>query len=167
MSSKACARCSRCNQRADRSYFPTRAFHRATRPNAGRGFSCSVGSRMAGMKSRPRGRWFSFSLRTLFFLVTMACFPLAWHAYYRNWVDQRYAVLTSTGSDGLRLVYGDPFHDAQETPFILRFYGEMSCQTLFYSPELDADEIARIQRLFPESTLMPMWWRSTRDAGPD
>jgi hypothetical protein len=37
----------------------------------------------------PRRRWYQFSLRTMFVLVTVACVVLAWVGYSLNWIRQR------------------------------------------------------------------------------
>ena len=41
-----------------------------------------------------RRRWFRFSLRTLFVVLTVLCFVLGgWVAYQLNWISQRHAAI--------------------------------------------------------------------------
>lgn len=49
----------------------------------------------------PRGRWFRFSLRTLFVMMVLTSIPLAWVSYSLNWIRERREFLSHTGVVGL------------------------------------------------------------------
>lgn len=45
------------------------------------------------MTTAPKHRWFAFSLRTLFVVVTVVGIGLGWVVYQLNWIRQRRAVI--------------------------------------------------------------------------
>jgi hypothetical protein len=97
----------------------------------------------------PKRRWFRFSLRTLFVLVTLfGC----WLGYQLNWIRARRLALES-GEVGL-IVWGPNHVDVpdQSPPWMLGLLGESSpgCAGLVVAPSTSDAELARIQSLFPE-----------------
>jgi hypothetical protein len=125
------------------------------------------------MTPAPKRRWFSYSLRTLFVVVTVfAC----WLGYQLNWIRERHALLSRphavsyvSGVDGLS-------PDQVPAPLSLRAFGERGCWLLYLTfvddergsncdsnePEersrlLNPNElleIERARRLFPEASVV-------------
>lgn len=97
-------------------------------------------------KPTPR-RWFRFSLRTLFLIVTILC---VWIGYQLNWIRQRHAYFQRpfrTFSDREVLT-------KSEAPFPLGLFGEYGIVQIW----VHTDEEKRIaKKLFPEAkiSLMP------------
>jgi hypothetical protein len=108
-------------------------------------------------------RWFRFSLRTMFVLVTVGC---VWMAYHLNWIRQRREMmewlelldrkhgLVGAGTYNFR---DDPRPDL---PFSLSVFGEQKEGLIFICLPDDMDESAsekwfnKVQRLFPEAHLI-------------
>jgi hypothetical protein len=116
------------------------------------------------MTLAPKRRWFRFSLRTLFVVVTMFGVSLG---YELNWIRQRHEVLADpkvhfyfeVGED-------DPFSAAPtvpvNAPWFLRLLGERGVAsinimypTTSTRPLSESEELerARVSRLFPETTV--------------
>jgi hypothetical protein len=109
----------------------------------------------------PKRRWFRFSLRTLFVVVTViAC----WMGYQLNWIRQRHEFvgqrLAPVGHSLYpRLVRTDGV--AAEAPRTLRLFGERGYahisidvfQAGLEHPPDDRRELKMARRLFPEAQL--------------
>jgi hypothetical protein len=113
-------------------------------------------------------RWFHWSLRTMFVVVTVLCL---WMGYQLNWIRQRNHALTS----GDVVVDGDPFsffgpNREVKSPSLLWLFGERGYGRLsmpLVTPPVDegqleltgvdAAEAERLKRLFPESTIDYSW----------
>ena len=101
---------------------------------------------MASMDAdhKPSRRWPAYSLRTLFVVVTVfAC----WLGYQLNWIRERYSCVRQHEY----LAYDRTFtENACDAPWPLRLFGERGIP-LFHA-RYD-DDLAEIQRLFPETTI--------------
>jgi hypothetical protein len=98
----------------------------------------------------PRRRW-SFSLWTLFLVVTVACASAGWVAYQLNWIRGRHAALARIG-------YSDVEFDRDETappglPLGLRAFGEPGWESLPLGRKATMREIRELHALFPEATI--------------
>ena len=105
---------------------------------------------------KPR-RWFRFSLRTLFVLVTLFC---VWLGYQLNWVRQRREEIKCERVEAghtqmcFQTSAEPPTYQA---PALLRFFGECGYASLwtrdFQTNEQSLAEAHRVRRLFPEATI--------------
>jgi len=107
----------------------------------------------------PRRRW-SFSLRTLFVVVTLAACWLGWQL---NWIRDRHAFLEKQGiikSDGVHVSYfqsdelhGDLLPLARKAPVSLRIFQEPGVALIqIIAPEDVADTWGNYAaKLFPEA----------------
>ncbi len=98
-------------------------------------------------------RWFQWSLRTLFAVVTAAAILL----YPISWIQQRHAILTT--GHGVEIIERE---ERDDRPIVLRLFFEPAYYSVvvrFYadnsSSQLTADqqrEVQRVKKLFPEAT---------------
>jgi len=114
----------------------------------------------------PRRRWFRYSLRTLFVLVTLMAVLLAWIGVQLKWIHDRHEL--SPHYNRTTVVY-KAYHHYDEThpyktapyktaPWSLRVFGEKGVDEI----EIDRDqsgsaqesERQRLGSLFPESDLV-------------
>ena len=112
-------------------------------------------------------RWFAFSLRTLFVMMTVACCM----GYQLNWIRQRHsfaskhaAIGSASGHrGGLSSGWGQKQRVA---PGLLWFFGEPAaariCPLIVIdqydgSSLMDHEEIQLARRLFPEADVTPMY----------
>jgi hypothetical protein len=104
----------------------------------------------------PQRRWFRFSLRTLFLIVTVfGC----WLGYELNWIRQRHALLADSPKWGS---YVWPKAPVPAAPGLLWMFGEKGHSYLGLTmPENRADrnlaeqerELKRAKELFPEADV--------------
>jgi hypothetical protein len=118
---------------------------------------------MAHMDEKPRRRWFRFSLRTMFVMVTLFSFWLGWQAWIvrerlamRKWLDD------NGGSAGppMRLVdERGPFvfEQVNTLPFWRRWLGDESIRSVsfpvFPAPSEHVAQLERAKRIFPEARI--------------
>jgi hypothetical protein len=95
------------------------------------------------MNSKPKRRWYQFSLRTMFVLVFVVSAPLAWVGCSLSWIRQRHEALDA------RQVYDSSGSAATTAPGGLWLFGDRGVITIFCSAE--NAELAR--RLFPEALI--------------
>jgi hypothetical protein len=120
------------------------------------------------MTAAPNRRWFRFSLRTLFVLVTAAA---CWFGYQLNWIRQRHQFMAQATADeaSRRHSQWETFGytmspiEGNLAPWLLRLLGEkgVSRFTVRVSApvpdKFNEDDCARIlksQRLFPEAKIV-------------
>jgi hypothetical protein len=104
----------------------------------------------------PRRRW-SFSLRTLFVVVTALGGSLGWVTYQFNWIRERHRVLADLPR-GVVVTVSDPLADNADNPNIpytkpptaLRLFGEMGVVCFEYCPR-KRQVPAELVSLFPEA----------------
>jgi hypothetical protein len=104
-------------------------------------------------------RWFRWSLRTMFVVVTVfAC----WLGYYGNWHRQRQSALRSIGdhgAEGLLPYLPRTLDTPTALPWSLKLWGERPVEFLWMHKLDSEDERAYLQRaeelhkLFPEARI--------------
>jgi hypothetical protein len=95
----------------------------------------------------PRRRWFRFSLRTLFVVVTVLAIGLSWVAYQLNWIRERHKALGVDGSDPMAWVE----IPSRRAPWSLRIFGEFGSAVIV---PFHSSDRARLRSLFPEATIV-------------
>ncbi len=113
------------------------------------------------MPPAPKRRWFRFSLRTMFVVVTVLAVLLGWIVYQFNWIRQRHELLAEQDAvtQQLRLVLMP--HFVVKTRGMLWLFGEEGRGNVDLvldgrDPSRPPDtekELERAKRLFPESTV--------------
>ncbi len=110
----------------------------------------------------PKRRWFRFSLRTLFVVVTISAVVLGWRAYSLNWIQERQkaGVLAEPPWDVPRIVVGS---EEGSAPGLLWLFGERGYDRLRIAFPDEADKhrlsneqqqvLERIRSLYPEATV--------------
>ena len=108
----------------------------------------------------PKRRWFTFSLRTLFIVATVAG---VWLGYELNWIRQRRAIIADSASC---IEYGE----ARSAPGLLWLFGEPGYAEIrprYYTPnwfplftpaaaQEHRQERRRIRALFPEAETIEL-----------
>jgi hypothetical protein len=115
---------------------------------------------MAAMTPAPKRRWFQWSLRTLFVVVTLVACCLG---YQLNWIRERHSLIDVPQQTGV-----DPEYDialmpmslraslqveTKDAPWPLRWLGERGVYTLYMRDDMPESEVARIRALFPEAEI--------------
>lgn len=103
-----------------------------------------------------RRRWYQFSLRTMFVLVTLACVVLAWVGYSLNWIRERRAILRTNAMDvsdwiGILIPNGRPV-ERPRAPGGLWLFGEKGVTEI----QSGASSVEHVRRLFPEAVVVPL-----------
>ncbi len=101
----------------------------------------------------PNRRWFRFSLRTLFVVMTVFC----WLGYQINWMLQRHEALsTGAGPYGWAATWRSK--DRPPAPWSLRLLGEQGVDSIWLDigmpAETRADYQTRLEGLFPEAQVI-------------
>jgi hypothetical protein len=119
------------------------------------------------MSEALKRRWFAFSLRTMFIMVTMLCIAVAWLTYQLHWIRERHAAMSSLrGRQILTFDNGSSYRNGKESfttfwvrvkrkpaPWSLHIFGEWGAGYLILDlPETDP-ELAHIRKLFPEGSI--------------
>ena len=119
----------------------------------------------AGMNSqKTRGRWFRFSLRTLFVLVTLVCFFTCWLTYQYSWIKQRrnaFKWIAASSNEDYWIapsLIGAPVQAA--APWSLRLLGESGVVAIGVhktteEKRTDRPQFSRaeLRQLFPEARV--------------
>ncbi len=119
------------------------------------------------MTTTPKRRWFAYSLRTLFVVVTVFGLAVGWFIYQLNWIRQRREAM-----DKYSQTYNDPAERYEKedgtivsfhAPGLLWLFGERNVREFTMNvPENPDDpamwfyshpEVQRIQCLFPEAQV--------------
>ncbi len=117
-------------------------------------------------------RWFAFSLRTLFLMVTVFGLLSGWLAYHVRWIQQRHELLgrhnPGVSFGHVRQRFENPWGDHEypgeivEPPGALWLFGEpgMAHIQISFHPwapgplnESELEVVRRANRLFPESQI--------------
>ena len=111
----------------------------------------------AGMSCAPNRRWFRFSLRTVFVVVTIVGCIGAWATYHLNWQRQRRHAIEN-GEVGV-IVSASAFvahPPPRQPPLSLRLFGAESIYGFGLVSAADASdaELERLRALFPETTVV-------------
>jgi hypothetical protein len=102
------------------------------------------------MKPAPKRRWFQFSLRTLFVVVTVVALFSGWIGWRLNQARQRENLLQSLRVDGARITR----IPAQSSPFMLRKFGTTYIgEILLPSSRFSNADINRVRATFPEAKI--------------
>ena len=105
----------------------------------------------------PKRRWFAFSLRTMFMVVTVAC---VWLGYNLNWIRQRHKALDwlEASPESWYSPYAGPKSKLQaRAPWSLRMFGERGIVGIgmdrqdFAGPSPYSP--ATLKELFPEARV--------------
>jgi len=102
--------------------------------------------------SASKRRWFRYSLRTLFVMMTVfAC----WLGYELNWIRQRHAVLQDWNASAFTPLFP---HTRVSPPGMLGLFGEIGYGCLWkesQTPLTNQEEgkLASVRRMFPEATV--------------
>jgi hypothetical protein len=96
-------------------------------------------------ENKPNRRWFRFSLRTLFVVVTTVGVASGWVAYQLNWIRQRHAFFNAYEVP----IYTDILTLPKPLPWSLRMFGEPAHGFVMVEPEYMQDAA----RLFPEARI--------------
>jgi len=114
-------------------------------------------------KAKPKRRWFRFSLRTLFVIVTVLGGLLA---YQLNWIRQRHEIIAfyetsvapKTGYawplDVVSYAATEEFPPYRTAPWNLRLFGERGYAELGLFRHVSDSELLRIKGLFPEAEVI-------------
>jgi hypothetical protein len=103
--------------------------------------------RIDAVTPAPKRRWFRYSLRTLFVVVTVfGC----WLGGNLHKIRQRDAVSEDFVSRGARFLCTDP----ESMPFLWRFLGVQGVHVIWLPDSFDHADQVRAERLFPESTVV-------------
>jgi hypothetical protein len=102
-------------------------------------------------KPKPR-RWFRFSLRTMFVLVTVACGFLGWLGWNWQIVLERKAVFRSLVAD--RLIIPTWEHPSQQpSPFPRNVMGDKQVNVILLEHGCPDKTAARLRALYPEAKI--------------
>ena len=111
------------------------------------------------MTPAPKRRWFRFSLRTLFVVVTVLCLWLGWNVHQ---VQQRKEWLEYIQANGAAIWSEEPprrttrskNYPADHLPLIRRLLGAHPIGTIQLSHgRFTEDDLARVTGLFPEADV--------------
>ena len=111
------------------------------------------------MSPAPR-RWFRFSLRTLFVVVSVFALWIGWNA---NTVHKRRAAWTEIESRGGRINSSDDVYDLfvqapepPQLPLVRRWLGDRVVRDIILSHAAPQSEVDRLNRIFPEAvSILP------------
>jgi hypothetical protein len=99
-------------------------------------------------ETKPKRRWFRFSLRMLFVLVTLVGVVAGWVAYQLNWIRQRREF---SNSHHIGIIVWQSGLDTK-APWSLKLFGEAPAVYLLNVPDAFLQE-AKV--LYPEAVINP------------
>jgi hypothetical protein len=107
------------------------------------------------MNAKPRRRWYQFSLRTFFALVTLTCIGVGyWVHWSKDWIRQRHEALQTIAMDmsgpGYSYASSTPI-DGPKAPWSLWLFGESGIRIM----QCESPHFEQVQRLFPEARVIP------------
>jgi hypothetical protein len=113
-------------------------------------------------EAKPKRRWFRFSLRTLFVLVTIVGIAAGWVRYQTNWVQQRREFLNAlaaerdAGDEQFNRVGAMELPPAEPNPipFVRKILGDRPYFDVVLPERYGQDLIDRANGLFPEALIL-------------
>ena len=116
-------------------------------------------------------RWFRFSLRTLFVVVTIAGLLAGWVAYQLNWIRQRNEVIIGGDWDTDPTVLNLPVPIRGKwdyPPWTLGWFGEVGIGTMYLSfpPDTSDDELRGSNACFLKPQSNGSEFQSENDSRP-
>ena len=93
----------------------------------------------------PRRRWFRYSLRTFFVVVTIFG---VWLGYQVKWIRDRQEALDQ------HVCIGSLAPPQRDAPWPLRWFGEVGYHSIVIRMPDSQQEVARVGHLFPESQVI-------------
>jgi hypothetical protein len=117
---------------------------------------------MARMDEK-RHRWFRFSLRALFVLVTLVALSAGWVSWSTIWIRDRRAFVRDDG-DTNAIIYNQPGQSVV-APSLLWLFGEEGAQFVVLFGE-DESDFSDARRLFPEAEVVKPAWQWGVDYQP-
>jgi hypothetical protein len=102
----------------------------------------------------PRRRW-SFTLRTLFVVMTVTCIVGSWIGYELRFIQQRRMAIAQT-----RALKGGS--DSGTISFWRLWLGDQAVPQLFLNSGATGADIERLGRLFPEARISRVEWAEER-----
>jgi hypothetical protein len=89
----------------------------------------------------------------MFVLMALAALPMSWVAYSLSWIRARHAALVPATAERLGIVVSFPDGASDRVPGGLWLFGETSAHSIYFGLNPSDDDVATIQRLFPEATI--------------
>ena len=118
------------------------------------------------IETKPKRRWFRFSLRMLFVLVTVISVPLGWLGYQLNLIRQREVFLGYLRANSREKhtfwtasEFGSKWEPKPQIPSMRRMLGDQPYSRLILPAHFGADLIDKAIDLFPEAQV----WRWSQD----
>jgi hypothetical protein len=106
---------------------------------------------------KPRHRWYQFSLRTFFVLVTLVCVGFGyWVHWSREWIRLRHEWMISKPGFFIGNDYGAPNPSA---PGGLWLLGEEGANRIYVAKS----DVQEAMRLFPEAAVSVIEYNSIRE----
>ena len=100
-------------------------------------------------ETKPKRRWFQFSLRTLFVLIALLSIPIAWAASIQlNWIRQRNEFKNEFDINDMDFSGFRP--NAAQCPWSLKLFGETDQKYVL----VPIKYVAEARRLFPEAVIL-------------
>ena len=100
-------------------------------------------------------RWFQFSIRTMFVLVTVLTVLGYWLGYQLNWIHERHNARVGTGIGKAAIRQPDGSTKwivlTPDAPWPLGWFGEKGVKFLMLPKSTPREEVDRILALFPEA----------------
>jgi hypothetical protein len=98
--------------------------------------------------SKPKRRWFRFSLRTLFIVLTAVFLWLGWTV---SAIRERKQLLAELVKEGRGVIDYDPSNSS--LPWHRRALGDTYLMMVDFSPDTPDEMIERVRKTFPEAML--------------
>jgi hypothetical protein len=100
---------------------------------------------------KRKRRWFQFSLRSLMIFILICAVACDWFGWQAKIVRDRKSELNRVVN--VRLIGIDSDDQAKAIPWVRRFLGDVSVNSISMPPETTIDELDRLRALFPESKV--------------
>jgi hypothetical protein len=118
-------------------------------------------------ETKPKRRWFTFSLRMAFVVLTVVSLPMGWLGYQLNLIRQRDGFLKNLRANSREKhtfwtvsEMGSKWEPKPQIPPVRRILGDQPYSRLILPAHFGADLIDKANDLFPEAQV----WRWTQDS---